>query len=106
MHYKRAEKWTSPFHVYLPVIIFCFLVCLFLAFAPFIPPKETSPNGYPFYVFPLVGVAVLLAGAGYWYLWKRVWPKTGGYRIETERYISEADGTEVVRYRKVAVKSS
>ncbi|KAB8446269.1 hypothetical protein FH972_025249 [Carpinus fangiana] len=101
LQYKKSEKWTSPFHSFLPVTVLYVLVNMFLAITPFIPPTgPTDPNGYPYYVFPIVGVGVLLAGAFYWLLWARVWPRLGHYQIESERIILE-DGTEVVRYKKL-----
>lgn len=81
------------------------LANIFLAIVPFIPPEggEISPDGYPFYVFPVVGVGVLIAGAFYWLVWKRLWPSIHGYSIQTEHYISD-DGREVVRYVRVPNK--
>jgi hypothetical protein len=82
-----------------------FLVNAFLAIVPFIPPTGGSdPDGYPYYVFPVVGVAVLLGGAVYWVIYKRVLPKLLGYKIETEHRISDIDGSETVRYVKIYTK--
>lgn len=76
---------------------------IFLAIVPFIPPNgATDPDGYPYFVFPVVGVGVLLAGVAYWALWSKVVPRLGGYKIVGERRVLE-DGTEVVRYEKVKV---
>lgn len=104
LQYRKSEGWSSPFHTYLPVTVIYFLANAFLAIVPFIPPTTTDPDGYPYYVFPIVGIAVLLFGAFYWLLYTRVWPKIGGYKIVSERFESEVDGHEVVRYRKVYLK--
>lgn len=105
LQYKKSENWTSPWHTYLPITLFFFLVNAFLAIVPFIPPTgQTDPDGYPFFIFPVVGVGVLLLGIVYWFGWTRVWPKIGGYRIVSERFISEDDGHEKVRYKKVSTK--
>ena len=105
LQWKKSENWSSPWHTFLPISIIYFLANGFLAIVPFIPPTgKTDPDGYPYYVFPIVGVGVLLLGAVYWVLWTRVWPKIGGYKIVTERFISQEDGHETVRYRKVNLK--
>lgn len=102
LQYNKNEAWTSPWHTYLPVTVLYLLVNVFLAIVPFIPPTgASSPDGYPFYVFPIVGVGVLLLGAAYWVLWTQALPKVLNYRIVSERYTSDSDGTEMVRYRKV-----
>lgn len=76
---------------------------MFLAIVPFIPPDgPRNADGYPYYVFPVVGVGVLLLGVIYWGFWTRVWPRIGGYKIEVERIVSEIDGSETVRYRKLS----
>lgn len=101
-----SENWSSPFTSWIPVIVVYFLANAFLAVVPFIPPDsgDLDPDGYPYYVFPVVGVAVLLAGAVYWLFWKRLLPKIWGYSIETEHRISDVDGSETVRYIKVYTK--
>ena len=105
LQYRKSEKWTSPWHTFLPVTILYLLANIFLATAPFIPPNGSAdPDGYPYFVFPIVGVGVLLLGAVYWYLWTTVWPRIGGYRIVAERFVSETDGHETVRYRKISKK--
>jgi hypothetical protein len=61
------------FHTFLPVTVLYLLVNIFLAIVPFIPPNgATDPDGYPYFVFPIVGVGALLLGAFYCYLWTRV----------------------------------
>lgn len=89
----------------MPIILLFFLSNVFLAVVPFIPPDGvTDPDGYPYYVFPVVGVSVLLLGAVYWVAWIKLFPKLGGYRVVGERTLLE-DGAETVRYRKVYAKS-
>ncbi|KAF2834297.1 high-affinity methionine permease-like protein [Patellaria atrata CBS 101060] len=106
LQYNKKENWTSPFHSYLPVTVLYFLLNVFLAIVPFIKPDGGSNvEGYPYYVFPVVGVGVLLLGVVYWAVWTKVLPRIGGYRIVGERKILE-DGAEVVRYRKVPVKKN
>ncbi|KAI1322593.1 amino acid/polyamine transporter I [Xylariaceae sp. FL0255] len=104
LHYKKSERWVSPWHSYLPIIIIYLLAMIFLAVTPFIPPNggNLSPDGYPYYVFPVVGVGVLLLGAFYWVCWTKVWPAIGGYKIVANRIIDE-NGVEAIRYEKVKI---
>lgn len=101
LHYTPHEKWTSPWHTHLPIIVLFFLSNVFLAIVPFIPPTgAVDPNGYPYYVFPVVGVGVLLLGVAYWAGWTKILPRVGGYRVVAERRVLE-DGAEAVRFQKV-----
>lgn len=99
LHYSPTEGWSSPWHSYLPINVLYLLGNIFLAIVPFIPPDERGTT-YPYYVFPVVGVSVLILGGFYWVVWKVVLPRVGGYRIVAERTVLEG-GAEVVRYRKV-----
>ncbi|KAI2617887.1 amino acid transporter [Hypoxylon sp. NC1633] len=104
LHYKKSENWTSPWHTYLPISVIYLLANVFLAIVPFIPPNgDWNAEGYPYFVFPVVGVGVLLLGAVYWACWSKIWPAIGGYKIEAHRIV-EDDGKEVVRYRKVKTR--
>lgn len=103
LQFSKKENWTSPWHTWLPVTVLYLLANAFLALVPFIPPESNwDEEGYPYYVFPIVGVGVLILGAAYWAVWTKLWPKLGGYRIEAER-IQDEHGEEVIRYRKVRV---
>jgi amino acid transporter len=101
LHYSKRERWTSPWHTYLPIAVLYLLANAFLAIVPFIPPDgDWNAEGYPYYVFPVVGVSVLLLGVVYWVLWTKVVPKIGGYKIVAERHM-DAEGVEHIRYVKV-----
>ena len=101
LQYRKSENWSSPWHTYLPISLLYIAANVFLAIVPFIPPNGSwFADGYPYYVFPVVGVGVLLGGAVYWAIWFRLLPKIGGYHIVTERSFNES-GVEVVKYRKV-----
>ncbi|KAL6354973.1 hypothetical protein LRP88_12331 [Fusarium phalaenopsidis] len=104
LHYNKSENWSSPWHTYLPISVIYILANIFLALVPFIPPDgDINADGYPYYVFPVVGVGVLILGGVYWSLWTKVLPRIGGYKVVADRSFDE-NGAEVVRYRKVAVK--
>ncbi|KAK4446956.1 high-affinity methionine permease [Podospora aff. communis PSN243] len=104
LHHSKKENWKSGWYTYLPIIVLFLLSNLFLIIVPFIPPDgDWNSSGYPYYVFPVVGVAVLLLGAIYWVLWTKFWPAVRGHKIVSERIIDE-QGVEVVRYRKVKTR--
>jgi hypothetical protein len=104
LQYKKSENWSSPWHTWLPVSVLYILASIFMIIVPFIPPEGSwNAEGYPYYVFPIVGVGVLLLGVVYWSIWNRLLPRLGGYKIVAERTFDESGG-EVVRYRKVDVK--
>lgn len=60
----REHKW----HSYWFISLIFLLANIFLAVFPFVPPPSQfrNNNDYPFYVFPLTGVGVLLSGVVYW----------------------------------------
>ena len=102
LQHKPAEKWSSPFRTFLPVTVVYLLSNVFLAIVPFIPPDGSfDSTSYPYYVFPIVGVGVLLLGVLYWLVWLRLLPRLRGYEIESERMLCPADGQEIIHYRKV-----
>ncbi|KAL2212999.1 amino acid transporter [Sarocladium strictum] len=104
LQWSKRENWTSQWHTYLPISILYILANIFMIIVPFIPPEGSwNADGYPYYVFPIVGVGVLLLGVVYWGVWNRLLPRLGGYKIVAERTFDETGG-EVVRYRKVNIK--
>ncbi|KAI1204183.1 amino acid transporter [Annulohypoxylon truncatum] len=104
LHYKKSEDWSSPWHTYLPISVLYLIANVFLAIVPFVPPNgDWNAQGYPYFVFPVVGVGVLILGGVYWACWSKLWPAIGGYRIEAHRIV-EDDGKEVVRYKKIKTR--
>ncbi|KAF2280644.1 high-affinity methionine permease-like protein [Westerdykella ornata] len=104
LHYSKRERWQSPWHTYLPIAVLYLAANIFLAITPFIPPDgDWNAEGYPYYVFPVVGVGVLLLGVVYWAFWTKVVPRIGGYKIVAHRY-EDGNGVEHVRYIKVSAK--
>jgi amino acid transporter len=66
LHFTKSERWESPWHTYLPISIVYLAANIFLALVPFIPPDgDRNAEGYPWIVFPIVGVGVLLLGVVY-----------------------------------------
>ncbi|KAI1076893.1 amino acid transporter [Whalleya microplaca] len=104
LHYKKSENWTSPWHTFLPVSVLYLLANIYLAVVPFVPPTgDWNAEGYPYFVFPVVGVGVLILGGIYWTCWSKIWPAIGGYKIEAHRIVDD-HGDEVIRYRKIETR--
>ncbi|PVG03930.1 amino acid transporter [Serendipita vermifera] len=103
LHWKKSENWSSPWYSFDGFNLIYLLSNVFLAIVPFIPPKNGNETSYPYYVFPIVGVGVLILGIAYWTLWVKILPRIGGYKIVSERKIDEQTGGEVVRYKKVKI---
>lgn len=105
LHFQKSEQWTSPWHTYLPVILLFLASNVFLAMIPFVPPTGSwNTNGYPYYVFPAVGMGVLVLGGIYWAVWTRVLPAIGGYQVVAKKTASN-DGAEELRYVKISGKN-
>ncbi|KAK4031208.1 amino acid/polyamine transporter I [Parachaetomium inaequale] len=105
LQYKKSEQWNPAWRTWLPVTVIFLLCNAFLAIVPFIPPADGDvwADGYPYYVFPVVGVGVLILGGFYWTLWTKFWPAVRGHKVVAERII-DTDGAEVIRYRKVKTR--
>ncbi|KAF4587714.1 putative high affinity methionine permease [Ophiocordyceps camponoti-floridani] len=103
LHYKKSEKWTSPWHTHLSIAAVFLAANLFLIGVPFLPPRGGQKEGeYPYYLYPIVGLCTFGLAAAYWVLWRKVIPYFSGHKLESERTFDE-NGVEVVRYRQVAV---
>ncbi|KAI0008348.1 amino acid transporter [Xylariaceae sp. FL0662B] len=104
IQYKKSENWSSPWHTLLPISVLYLLANIFLAIVPFIPPNgDWNAEGYPYFVFPVVGVGVLILGGIYWVCWTKIWPAIGGYKIVAHRTVQD-DGHEAVKYVKIKTK--
>ncbi|PHH79140.1 hypothetical protein CDD82_2579 [Ophiocordyceps australis] len=104
LQFRKSEKWTSPWHTPLLVSIIYLLSNLFTIIVPLVPPKgKWNSNGYPYYVYPFVGIGMLFLGVIYWAFWFKILAYFGFQNLVTERTYTDT-GAEVVRYRKVAAK--
>ena len=69
--------------------------------APFIRPPsgigDTPP--LPYYLYCLIGIAILAGGALYWTIWKLVLPHVFGFRLVQTKEVLK-DGTVVTLVRK------
>ncbi|KAL4967038.1 amino acid permease-domain-containing protein [Aspergillus stella-maris] len=84
-----------------PVAIFFMAGQAFQVVAPFIrPPGGKGDTSLPYWLYPVVGIVVLLCGVGYWGVWRVLMPVLGGYTLVPD-HVALGDGTRVVVYRRV-----
>ncbi|TLD38307.1 high affinity methionine permease [Venturia nashicola] len=96
----KAPNIPRPFKVWLPVPFFFLLAQSFLLVAPFLkPPGGKGDTSLPYWLYPIVGIVVLVSGAVYWYVWRVAYPKIGGFEW-VERKETLSDGTVIARYVK------
>jgi amino acid transporter len=99
-------RWAEPharrpFKVWLPVALFFMVAQAFQLIAPFIPPPGgKGDTSLPYWLYPVVGIAVLLSGIAYWALWQKILPAIGKYTL-VPVHEQASDGTTVVVYRRV-----
>ncbi|EAA61290.1 hypothetical protein AN7243.2 [Aspergillus nidulans FGSC A4] len=93
-------RLPRPFKVYWPVAVFFMAGQAFQVVAPFIRlPEGKGDTSLPYWLYPIVGIAVLLAGVVYWGIWQLLLPWLGGYRLVPEHQVLK-DGTTVAVYKR------
>ncbi|KAJ2971829.1 hypothetical protein NQ176_g7506 [Zarea fungicola] len=94
-----------PFKVWLPVAVFYMVGQAFQLVAPFLRPPggkgDTPP--LPYWLYCVVGIAVLVVSVFYWFVWWVAAPKIGKYEL-VPRNEPLSDGTNVVVYHRVPKK--
>ncbi|KAH9848766.1 amino acid transporter [Lenzites betulinus] len=89
-----------PFKVWWPLTVFFLAAAVFLLVAPFLRPAngkgDTPP--LPYYLYCLVGIAIMAVGVLYWAAW-RVVPRWFGYEY-VSRKEKLADGTVVTLFSR------
>ncbi|KAN0135782.1 high-affinity methionine permease [Lactarius tabidus] len=88
--------------MWLPLAFFFVVATAFLLVAPFIRPPggigDTPP--LPYYLYCLIGIAILVVGVLYWAVWKLVLPYVFGFRLVPKKKVLK-DGTVVTLFEKV-----
>ena len=73
----------------------------FLVIAPFLyPPGGKGDTSLPYWLYPVVGIVILICGVVYWFLWRKVVPVMGGFQWEKQKVALE-DGTVVTRFERI-----
>ncbi|KAG1903044.1 amino acid transporter [Suillus fuscotomentosus] len=82
LRWKKPDA-VRPFKVWWPLAVFFLAAAVFLLVAPFLRPPggvgDTPP--LPYYLYCLVGIAIMLAGVLYWAVWRILLPKVFGYKL-------------------------
>ncbi|KAJ7464787.1 high affinity methionine permease [Mycena galericulata] len=90
---------VRPFKVWLPFAFFFLAAAVFLLVAPFLRPAnkvgDTPP--LPYYLYCLVGIAVMAFGFLYWATWRVILPRVFGYEL-APRKVQLDDGTYVTLF--------
>jgi hypothetical protein len=69
--------------------------------APFLrPPGGKGDTSLPYWLYAVVGIAILIASVVYWAIWWVVLPSVGKYTLEPHHEHLK-DGTVVVVYKSV-----
>ncbi|KAF8156097.1 amino acid transporter [Crassisporium funariophilum] len=92
----RKPNVHRPFTVWRPLALFFLAAAIFLIIAPFLHPAnkvgDTPP--LPYYLYCLVGIAIMLFGVLYWAVWRVILPQFFGYELVPRKEVLE-DGTVV-----------
>ncbi|KAL8286211.1 hypothetical protein RQP46_004699 [Phenoliferia psychrophenolica] len=101
LRFKHPEV-IRPFRAWWSAAIFFLVAAVFLLVIPFIRPAggigDTPP--LPYWLYPLVGIAVFAIGLLYWFVWRIVLPRLGKYQLEPFKDVL-SDGTVVTQFHKV-----
>lgn len=97
----RHPNLKRPYKAWSIAIFFFLVGAAFLLVAPFLrPPGGKGDTSLPYFLYPLVGIAVFGLGIVYWAVWRLFLPKIGNYNLEPQKSHLK-DGTTVVTYVKV-----
>lgn len=95
----KVPDTARPFKVWWPVAAFFLVGQCFLIVAPFIRPPggigDTPP--IPYWLYPIVGITVLIASFVYWFVWRVVLPRAGAFQWRDVK-TNLADGTVVTTF--------
>ncbi|KAH6643830.1 amino acid permease-domain-containing protein [Boeremia exigua] len=81
LRYSRPDL-KRPFRAWNIAIVLRIALCLVLLAAPFFPPEHRKNTGIWYATYAVVGTSVILFGFLYWYMWLKLIPILGGYRVE------------------------
>ena len=97
----KAPETPRPFKAWVPVAGIFMVGQAFLLVAPFLRPSGgNGDTSLPYWLYPIVGIAVLLAGILYWFGWRVLLPYLGRYGYR-ERKCTLQDGTIVTEFVRI-----
>ncbi|GAA5859185.1 hypothetical protein JCM5353_006364, partial [Sporobolomyces roseus] len=95
---KQPER-KRPIKALLPMVLFYLATSCFLLVVPFLRPPggvgDTPP--LPYWLYPIVGIAVFVSGFLYWLIWRIALPKLGNFRWQSKEIVL-SDGTVATKY--------
>jgi hypothetical protein len=96
-----APDLPRPFKSWIIVPLFFLAGQMFLLIAPFLrPPGGKGDTSLPYWLYPIIGIAILTGGFVYWAMWRKLLPKIGNFTWE-EKKSTLQDGTVVTEFTKV-----
>ena len=100
----RAPQVPRPFKAWWPVPVFFLIGQGFLLVAPFLrPPGGKGDTSLPYWLYPVVGIVVLVCGVLYWFVWRVLFPGVGQFEY-VEQKTTLKDGTVVTVFDRVKLK--
>ncbi|EGO04068.1 hypothetical protein SERLA73DRAFT_102414 [Serpula lacrymans var. lacrymans S7.3] len=104
LRWKKPHA-VRPFKVWWPVAVFFLAAAVFLLVAPFLRPAggvgDTPP--LPYYLYCLVGIAIMVAGVLYWAAWRVIMPVVFGFEYVPRKEALD-DGTVVTLFSRKKVE--
>ncbi|KAI0078613.1 amino acid transporter [Panus rudis PR-1116 ss-1] len=104
LRWKKPNA-VRPFKVWWPFAAFFLVATSFLLVAPFVRPSngvgDTPP--LPYYLYCLVGIAVMVLGIIFWALWRKLLPRWFGYKLVPRKEVLE-DGTVITLYSRKKIQ--
>ncbi|KAE8215132.1 hypothetical protein CF327_g1552 [Tilletia walkeri] len=100
LFYLRVKAPNVPrgFKVFWPVALFYLVTAVFLLVVPFIsPPGGKGDTTLPYWLAPVIGIAVLGSGIVGWFVWMVVLPRLFRFEYEKQRNVLP-DGTVYFKY--------
>ncbi|KAH8657817.1 amino acid permease-domain-containing protein [Xylariales sp. PMI_506] len=99
----KANLPAPEFRAWHPVVIFNILVMLYLVVMPWYPPPGGKGDVSFWYgTYVVTGIALLLICAVYYFIWVKVLPRVGGYRLRSE-LVKLGNGAQTHNLVKVPV---
>ncbi|KAJ5204483.1 uncharacterized protein N7498_005362 [Penicillium cinerascens] len=96
---SKGENFKSSFTAPWAVLALYLAGNIFLLVMPFVPPKNGKEStGLPYYLSPVVAMAILALGVIYYVIRFLLFPKIFGYDLDLMT-VDLSDGSQVSRYR-------
>ncbi|AMD22458.1 HHL312Wp [Eremothecium sinecaudum] len=81
--YKGRVEWDPPIKAGVVVTTIFFLTSIYLVIAPYVPPSNgnSTYDSLPYWIHCVLAWGVFGIGAIYWFIWTRLLPKRGNYKL-------------------------